>query len=184
MCNHINSGLNRGIIAKKKAEMKDYMGDVKALLTLYVPPDPQKMQAYQAVKFALNPVPGAVNLVFTDYTEPGDRITVTFDTAAKKINSLDINTYMGQAKDAVTLHVQMATLPNGPNYAQQTVLNATAKELVVTTTNPITKSYDLPPGLNSELSRKGGRVKSESCVHKNCAILGVHPRTWGPNAET
>jgi hypothetical protein len=29
----------------------------------------------------------------------------------------------------------MATLPNGPNYAQQTILNATAKELVVTTTN-------------------------------------------------
>lgn len=111
------------------------MGDVKALLTLYVPPDPQKMQAYQAGKFALNPVPGAVNLVFTDHAEPGDRMTVMFDTAAKKINSLDINTYMGQARDAVTLHVQMATLPNGPNYAQQTVLDATAKELVVTTTN-------------------------------------------------
>ncbi len=29
----------------------------------------------------------------------------------------------------------MATLPGGPNYAQQTVLTASAKELVVTTTN-------------------------------------------------
>lgn len=128
--------LKERIIEKKKAEMKDYMQDVKAVLAMYVPPDPERMQqAYQTGKFALNPVPGAVNFVFTDYAQPGDRMTVTFDTAAKKITSLDINTYMGETKDTVTLHVQMATLPNGPNYAQQTVLNATAKELVVTTTN-------------------------------------------------
>jgi hypothetical protein len=62
-------------------------------------------------------------------------MTLTFDTAAKKITSLNINTYMGETKDVVTLNVQMATLPNGPNYAQQTVLDATAKQLVVTTTN-------------------------------------------------
>jgi hypothetical protein len=128
--------MKQKIIAKKKAEMKDYMGEVKSLLSMYVPPDPQRMeQAYQAGKFALNPVPGAVNLVFTDYAQPGDRMTVTFDTTAKKITSLNVNTYMGETKDVVTLNVQMATLPNGPNYAQQTVLNATAKELVVTTTN-------------------------------------------------
>jgi hypothetical protein len=41
---------------------------------------------------------------------------------------------MGQSKDAVTLQVQMATLPDGTNYSQQTILNATAKKLVVTTT--------------------------------------------------
>jgi len=124
------------IIAKKKAEMKDYMGEVKGLLSMYVPPDPQRMeQAYQAGKFALNPLPGALNFVFTDYAQPGDRMTVTFDTTAKKITSLDINTYMDETKDTVTLHVQMATLPNGPNYAQQTILSAAAKKLVVTTTN-------------------------------------------------
>ena len=42
---------------------------------------------------------------------------------------------MGDAKDAVTLQVQMASLPDGTGYPQQTVLNASAKELVVTTTN-------------------------------------------------
>ena len=128
--------MKQKIIAKKKAEIKEYMGEVKGLLSMYVPPDPQKMeQAYQAGKFALNPVPGAVRLVFTDYAQPGDRMTITFDTAANKITSLDVDTYLDEEKHGVTLHVQMATLPNGPNYAQQTVLNATAKELVVTTTN-------------------------------------------------
>ena len=128
--------LKERIIEKKKAEMKDYMQDVKGVLAMYVPPDPQRMQqAYQAGNVALNPVPGAVNLVFTNYAQQGDKMTLTFDTAAKKITSLSINTYMGETKDVVTLNVQMATLPNGPNYAQQTVLDATAKQLVVTTTN-------------------------------------------------
>lgn len=128
--------MKQRIIAKKTGEMKDYMQDVKALLNMYVPPDPQRMQAaYQAGKLSLNPVPGAMNLVFTDYAQPGDKMTLTFDTAAKKITALNISTYMGQEKDAVKLQVQMGGLPDGTNYVQQTVLSATAKQLVVTTTN-------------------------------------------------
>jgi hypothetical protein len=128
--------MKQKVIAKKKAEMKDYMGDVKALLAMYVPPDPQKMeQAYQAGKASLNPAGGMVNLVFKDYAQPGDQMTLSFDTAAKKIASLRVNTYMGETKDAVTLQVQMGSLPDGTNYVQQTVLEATAKQLVVTTTN-------------------------------------------------
>jgi len=124
------------IVEKKKAEMKDYMQDVQAVLALYVPPDPQRMQqAYQAGNVALNPISGAVNLIFTNYAQPGDKMTLTFDTATKKISALSVNTYMGQEKDKVTLQVQMGSLPDGTNYAQKTVLNASAKELTVTTTN-------------------------------------------------
>jgi len=128
--------MKQKVIAKKKGEMKDYMQDVKAVLAMYVPPDPQKMQAaYQAGKLSLNPVPGAVNLIFADYAQPGDKMTLTFDTATKKIKGLSINTYMGDEKDVVTLQVHMATLPDGTSYESQTVLNATAKQLIVTTTN-------------------------------------------------
>jgi hypothetical protein len=128
--------MKQRIIAKKKEEMKDYMGDVKALLAQYVPPDPQKMQAaYQAGNLSLNPMSGMMNLVFTNYAQPGDKMTLTFDGAKKKIASINVNTYMGEEKDAVTLHVQMGSLPDGTNYVQQSVLDATAKQLVVTTTN-------------------------------------------------
>src|SRR5260370_16206582 len=128
--------MKQRIIAKKKEEMTDYMGDVRVLLSQYVPPDPQKMQlAYQAGKVSLNPAGRVVNLIFKDYAQPGDQMTLRFDTAAHKITSLSVNSYLGEAKDAVTLQVQMASLPDGTNYAQQTILNATAKELVVTTTN-------------------------------------------------
>ena len=128
--------MKQKIIAKKKEEMKDYMEDVKGLLSMYVPPDPQKMeQAYQAGKVSLNPSGGIVNLVFRDYAQPGDQMTLAFDTAARKVTSLNINTYMGETKDAVTLQVQMGSLPDGTNFVQQTVLNASAKQLVVTTSN-------------------------------------------------
>jgi hypothetical protein len=130
--------MKKKIIEKKKEEMKDYMGQVKNLLTLYVPPDGQRMQqAFQAGNASLNPIPGAqtTNIVFKNYAQPGDEFTLSFDMAAKKISSVNVNTYMDDPKDIVTLRVQMASLPDGTNYAQQTVLDATAKKLVVTTTN-------------------------------------------------
>jgi hypothetical protein len=124
------------MVEKKKGEMQDYMGQVKGLLNMYVPPDPQKMeQAHRSGNVSLNPAPGTVKLVFTNYAQPGDRMTLTFDTAAKKIASLNVNTYMGESKNTVTLAVQMASLPDGTNYVQQSVLDATAKKLQVTTTN-------------------------------------------------
>jgi hypothetical protein len=128
--------MKQKIVEKKKEEMKDYMQGVKSVLAMYVPPDPQRMQqAYQAGNMALNPVAGVVNLVFTNYAQPGDKMTLTFDTTAKKITALSVDTYMGEAKDKVDLQVHMGSLPDGTNYAQQTVLNASAKQITVTTTN-------------------------------------------------
>jgi hypothetical protein len=128
--------MKRRIIERKQAEMKEYMGQVKGLLAMYLPPDPQKMeQVKQAGNLSVNPVSGALNLIFSNYAQAGDKMTLTFDTTAKKISSITINTYLGDPQSVVTLQVQMASLPDGTNYPQQTILNATAKQLVVTTTN-------------------------------------------------
>jgi hypothetical protein len=42
---------------------------------------------------------------------------------------------MDEPKDVVTLVVHFASLPDSTNYVENSVLNATAKKLVVTTTN-------------------------------------------------
>ena len=145
--------MKRRIIERKKAEMQEYMEEVKSVLSMYVPPDPQKMeQAYQAGNFSLNPAGGFVNLIFKNYAQPGDQMTLTFDSGAKKILSLSVKTYMGDAKDAVTLQVQMASLPDGTNYSQQTVLNASAKELVVTTTNSNYQKLGVGPGGTTDMA--------------------------------
>ena len=128
--------MKQKMIEKKEGEMQQYMGEVQQLLGMYVPPNPQKMeQAKEAGNVSLNPAGSVVNLVFRNYAQPGDQMTLTFDPAAKKVVGLSVNTYMGQEKDAVTLQVQMASLPDGTNYVQQSVLSAAAKKLVVTTTN-------------------------------------------------
>jgi hypothetical protein len=130
--------MKQRIVEKKKEEMKDYMGQVKTLLAQYVPPNPQKMQqAVEAGKASLNPSPdsGTTSIVFKDYSLPGDQMTLTFSTAAKKISGINVNTYMDNPKDVVTLAVKFASLPDSTNYVQQSVLDATAKKLVVTTTN-------------------------------------------------
>ncbi len=128
--------LKQRIVEKKKEEMQDYMGDVKGVLALYVPPDPQKMQrAFQSGNVSFTPVNGAVNIVFKNYAQPNDQMTVTFDEAAKKISHIDVKTYTQSPDQVVTLNVQFASLPDGTNYTQQSVLDAKAKNLVVTTTN-------------------------------------------------
>jgi hypothetical protein len=126
------------IIAKKKEEMKDYMAGVKKVIAMYVPPDPQRMQqASQAGNVSLKPAgeSGLAEIVFKNYAQPGDEMTIAFNTAAKKISSLNVKTWMDDPKDIVTLAVQFASLPDGTNYVQQSVLGATAKKLQVTTTN-------------------------------------------------
>jgi hypothetical protein len=129
--------LKQRVIANKTEEMQQYMGGVKTMLGMYVPPDPQKMQAaFGAGKASLSVAgPGLAQIVFKDYAQPGDQMTLIFDSAAKKIKALNVNTYMDNPKDAVTLSVQFSSLPDGTNYVQQSVLNATAKKLVVTTTS-------------------------------------------------
>jgi hypothetical protein len=94
-------------------------------------------QALQSGKASLipNPSSGMVQIAFKDYAQPGDQFTISFNAAAKKISSVNVNTYLDEPKDTVTLAVQFAGLPDGTTYVQKTVLDATAKKLVVTTTN-------------------------------------------------
>ena len=125
--------LKQRVVEKKKGEMKDYMGQVKTLLAMYVPPDSQRMQ--QAFQNDRAFPTGTGGIVFKDYAQPGDQMTITFDPASKKISSVNVNTYMDDPKDIVTLAIQFATLPDGTNYVQKSVLDATAKQLQVTTTN-------------------------------------------------
>lgn len=130
--------LKQRMIEKKKAEMKDYLGDVKSLLAMYIPPSPQKLQqAAQSGNLALSKdaAAGLVNLTFKNYAQPGDQMAIAFDPAANKIVNVNVSTYMGEAKDAVTLMVSFSTLPDGTNYPEKTVLDLAAKQLNITTLN-------------------------------------------------
>lgn len=130
-------GVKGKVIEKKKDEMKDYMERVAQLIKRYVPPEGSQMQeSLQAGKAALQPAAGGiVTLVFGDYAKPGDSVKLTFDTASKKIQGYDVNTYLDAPADVVTLKVVFQNLPDGTNYVAQTILDATAKQIQIRTTN-------------------------------------------------
>ena len=94
------------------------------------------MQAdFQAGKVSLNPVTRRGELDLRGLCPARRQDDPHVRHCHQEDRRLKIDTYMGEEKDVVTLQVQMASLPDGTSYESQTVLNATAKQLVVTTTN-------------------------------------------------
>jgi hypothetical protein len=85
--------LKQRIIAKKKAEMQDYTEDVEGVLSMYVPPDPQRMQqAFEAGKVPFNSAGGVVNLILADYAQAGRSNNAHFRYRREKDHSLRVNT--------------------------------------------------------------------------------------------
>jgi hypothetical protein len=77
------------------------------------------------------------SLVLNNYYNPDDKVTIGFDQATQKLVSNDVNTYLGDpTSDVVTMTIEFASLPDGTNDLQRTVVNAQSKELPLTTTNP------------------------------------------------
>jgi hypothetical protein len=130
-------GLKGKIVQKKVGEMQDYTDRLKSLVSHYAPPDPQRIQAaVQSGNASLNLAAGVATITLTDYYKPGDKVAFALNTSSKKLQSYNVNTYLDDPKkDIVTLTNQFASLPDGTNYLQQTVLNAEGKQLVMTTTN-------------------------------------------------
>jgi hypothetical protein len=130
-------GLKGRVVQKKVGEMKDYTERLKSLVSHYAPPDPQRIQAaVQSGNASMNLAGGLATITMTNYYKPGDKVAFALNTATKKLQSYNVDTYLDDPKkDVVTLTNQFASLPDGTNYLEQTVLNAQGKQLVMTTTN-------------------------------------------------
>ena len=131
-------GIRGRIMERKKEDMQDYMEQVKAVIGMYVPPQAARMEsAFQAGNVSLAPQagPGERGILIKNYAQPGDSMTLDFSTAARKLAGISVNTYVGDPSAAVTMTVQFAQLPDGTSYPAQTVVNAAAKGIQVTTTN-------------------------------------------------
>ena len=125
------------IVEKKMAEMQEYMNRLKSLISHYAPPDPQKIQAsMQTGNANLNLARDSATLTIQNYYKAGDQVVFAFDMATKRLTSSNVNTYLDDPKkDVVTMTNQFASLPDGANYVQQTVVNATAEQIQIKTTN-------------------------------------------------
>jgi hypothetical protein len=72
-----------------------------------------------------------------------ETLALGFDPAAKKLRSYNVDSYVKDPKDdAVKLAVTFASLPDGTNYNEESVLEASGKKIQVKVTNTGYKRSD------------------------------------------
>jgi len=128
-------GIRGHVVEKKTDEYKAYMDSVKTLIAEYAPPQKtliEKAEAAGGVSVAPNQPGGAVKLTIANYLQQGDAMAISFNPQANALTGVNVNTWLNDPKATVTLAVTYVTLPNGVTFAQQKVLTATAKGIVIT----------------------------------------------------
>ena len=131
-------GLRGRIVEKKKEEMTDYMQRAVDLVKLYVPPNPEKIQAVKnAGNASLTMIePGRrVRLNFKNYQKQGDLLAIDIDPSSKRLLGATVSSYIDDPKDAVDLAIQFGSLPDGTTHPASVKLNAPAKKITVQMTN-------------------------------------------------
>jgi preprotein translocase subunit YajC len=126
------------IVEKKTEEYQQYGQQIADLAKQYTQPDPQKLQqAYQQGNVSLQSGggEGEVTLVIKNYIKPNDSVKLVFNRQAKALQSMQVNTYLNDPSDAVTISAQLAKLPDGTNHVATTQINGVSKQLTVANQN-------------------------------------------------
>ena len=130
--------LKRHVVEKKKEEFKDYAQQIAELAQSYAQPEPGRLQQAIAQGNAMlgsAGAPGEIKLVIHNYVKPNDTVTMTFNSANKAVQSLQIASYLNDPKDAVNITAQFARLPDGTNHVANMLVNGVSKELTVNVQN-------------------------------------------------
>jgi hypothetical protein len=128
--------LKERIVDKKKAEYQEYGQAIGALAKQYTTPNPDRlMQAKQQGNLSIQPSNGTVSLVIKSFVKPNDQVTMTISEQTKAPVSIQVNSYLNDPKDVVTINAQFAQLPDGTNHVATTTINGEQKHLTVTDQN-------------------------------------------------
>ena len=93
------------------------------------------MQAKQAGNISLQLGSDTVSLVIKNYVKQGDSMTMTVSEQTHSPVSVQVNSYLNDPSDAVTINAQFAQLPDGTNHVANTLINGVSKELTVNEVN-------------------------------------------------
>lgn len=120
------------VVEKKKEEYKEYADQMKTLAQQYLPPEKDLIeQAYAKGGVTLAPTgaPGQAQLIIKNYLKPQDSLTLVVDKAQKQLLRVEVATYLSDAKDAMTVKVQFARVPDGSNQISNVVVDGVGKHL-------------------------------------------------------
>ena len=125
-------GLKGKIAANKKEDMAEYIAKAMDKINDYLPPDGDKVQQiYNSGNVGIQILdPGKkFKLSFPDYLQKGDILSISVDMGNQKLMALSVNTFIDNPSEKVIFDVTYNSLPDGTQYASQTVLVAQAKNL-------------------------------------------------------
>jgi hypothetical protein len=131
-------GLRGKIAENKKEEMGDYMKTAIAKILTYLPPEPEKIQKIYAGGTASIQVlePGKkFKLSFPDYNEKGDMLSISVDKVNQKIMAVAVSTSVDDPSQKVVFNITYKDLPDGTQYATNTILDAQAKKVKIVIEN-------------------------------------------------
>jgi len=124
------------VVEKKTEEYQEYGQSISALAKQYTTPNPQAlMAAKQAGNISIQPGSGTVSLVIKNYVKQGDSMTMTVSEQTHSPVSVQVNSYLDDPKDAVTIAAQFAQLPDGTNHVATSTINGVSKQLTVNDQN-------------------------------------------------
>lgn len=120
------------VIEKETQEYEQYGQQIGALAKQYTTPNPEAlMQAKQQGNISITPGGGTVSLVIKNYMKPGDSVTFTISEQTHSPVSVQVNSYLNDPKDAVTISAQFAQLPDGTNHVATTTIDGVSKHLTI-----------------------------------------------------
>src|SRR5271165_3985336 len=124
------------VVQHETQEYEEYGQQISALAKQYTTPNPEAlMQAKQAGNISLQPGGGTVSLVIKNYVKQGDSMTMTVSEQTHSPVSVQVNSYLSDPKDAVTISAQFAQLPDGTNHVTTTNINGVSKQLGINEQN-------------------------------------------------
>lgn len=127
-------GLKHRIKEQKKEEYEEYGSQIAQLAQDYMQQEPGRLQQlYEqgSVTFGSAGAPGEIRVVVQNYVKQGDSVTIIYGQPQRAIQSIQISSYLSDPSDAVKITAQFARLPNGPNCANDVLVNGVSKQLTV-----------------------------------------------------
>jgi hypothetical protein len=122
---------------RAKDEVVEFLEQAKTLIHSYFPPSAQLMErSFGHGNASIGQTgPGTVELQFDNYLKPGDSMAFDFQPAARRMQRLNVNTYIDNPSEPLTLEVIFDSLPDGTNCPITEVLSAPSRRLRVTVEN-------------------------------------------------
>lgn len=129
----------RGRVAKnKKEEMTEYVNKCVTKIQEYLPPSGEKLQSLYAAgktSIAVLEPNKQFKVNFSDYLQAGDVVAVSIDKVKQLLTEVYVTTYVDGPDDKIAFKITYAQLPDGTQYAKQTLLDMPAKELKISIAN-------------------------------------------------